>query len=320
MIKKRRTPTQKRRLGAKKRFSLKSIDPVVFIVAGCVLATLIFAVVLGNILGAVASSSSQGASSTQGEDKDMLPKPDDQGLEVPTLSAFSADMTGALPSESLSLQTADARQAGNALFIPLRDGEGDMVYSSDKTDELSVRANTNLTLSRLAEHFAYYDDYSCGYFESDLSASASPDERFDVQNTELALLAEATSVAFDEIAVRFSSEITRENLLIFQNYLLNLKLLCPDSPIGVVLSAELCQSSDNAYIAAELAAFADFVAVDLSVAADAAELESTLISVLYTVSRYPSRVMISYSDDASLAEMTAVLDKLSAKSYIAVKK
>lgn len=319
MIKKRRAQTQKRGWSAKKRFSLKSIDPAVFIIVGCVLATLIFAIVLGNVLGAAANASASGTSSQQDDGKEPLPKPDLQKLDLPLLAAFSADMTGALPSESLSIQTADARGAGNALLIPLKDDAGDMIYSSGKTDELSVPANDNLTLSRLGEHFAYYDDYACGYFRSELSAADSPDARFAAQNTELALLAEAVSGAFDEILVSFSSEITKDDLLVFQNYLLNLKLLCPDAPIGVMLTAELCQSSDNAYIAAELAAFADFVAVDLRGAADAAELEEALTSVLYTVSRYPSRVMISYADDASLAEKQAALERLSVKSYIAFK-
>lgn len=321
MFKKRKPDYKRRRTFAKKRFSLKNINPTVIVVICCVLATLVFAVILGNILGAKArdSSSGQNGQTSQQTDAPSVPKPDKQGLAVPDLFAVSVDMTGADPHESLSNQTSDSRELGNALFVPLKAQNGNMIYSSDKTASLGVSANSNLTLSRLDQHFEYYEDYVCGYFKSDFLPSDSAFDRIGTQSKEATLLAEAADYGFDEFLIEFGSAITKDDLLLYQAYLLDLKLACPDTLIGVALPKEFCESIESAALISEIMSVADFCAVDLSDLNSPDSLEQSLLSLLYLVDRYPSRIIVRYENEDTFAELKAVLDKLSISSFIAMK-
>ena len=321
MFKKRRPDYKRRRSFAKKRFSLRNINPTVIVVICCVLATLVFAVILGNILGEKArdSTSDQNGQTSQQTNSPSVPKPDKQGLAVPDLFAVSVDMTSADPNESLSNQTSDSREAGNSLFVPLKAQNGNMIYSSDKTNELGVSANGNLTLSRLNQHFEYYEDYVCGYFKSDFSPSDTAFDRIGTQSKEATLLAEAAGYGFDEFLIEFGSAITKDELLLYQAYLLDLKLACPDALIGIAFSREFCENTDSAALISEIMSVADFCTVDLSESDSPESLEQSLFSLLYLVERYPSRIIVRYENEDAFAELKAVLDKLSVKSFIALK-
>ena len=190
----RRRPDYKRRKNfTRKRFSLKNIDPTVIIVSACVLGTLVFAIILGNILGAKAqeSKNEQGGQQNDIGYQTTLPSPSKQNVRVPSINAFSVDMTTASEGVSLSEQTGSARKSGNALFVPLKAQNGNMIYSSEATDELDVPANSNLTLSRLSQHLQYYDDYACGYFKSDFNPFNSTANCINTRAKEHTLLAEA---------------------------------------------------------------------------------------------------------------------------------
>ena len=319
-MRKRRLPEgKKRRHYARKRFSFKNIDPSIAVSVCCVLAVLIFAVILGNVLGAIARDSSAGSGKDKTTVSLTLPHPDVQGAEVPDISAHLADMSSAVPDESLSTQTADARGSGNALYIPMQLQSGAMVYSSEKTASLGVPSNENLTLSRLREHFNYYDDYVCGRFVSNLSPSGDPLDTIDLRAREHTLIAEASEYGFDEIVVSFSSGIAEDGILLYQAYLLDLKLTCPELCVGVALSKELCESEDASLLISKLLSVADFCTIDLSGAADTAELEESLLSLLYFIERYPSRVIVSYTEDTLDATLSA-LNEYGVSSAIFVKK
>ena len=297
---------------------MKNIDPTVITIACCVLATLIFAIILGNVLGGKAqkSKNEQNGQNDSISYQTSLPKPDKQNVKIPTVNAFSVDMTNAVEGVSLSNQTQVARESGNALFVPLKAQNGNMIYSSEKTDSLDVPANTHLTLSRLYQHFQYYADYACGYFKSDFSPYDTNFERIDVQATESALLTEAQSYGFSELLIEFDSSITNDNILYYQSYILNLKLVCPDSLVGVALSKGFCENSESAALISQIMNVADFFTVDLSDVHSPEELEQTLTSLIYLSTRYPCRFIVSYQNEDAFAQIIAVLDKLSVDSFI----
>lgn len=297
---------------------MKNIDPTIIIVSACVLGTLVFAIILGNILGAKAqeSKNEQGGQQNDIGYQTTLPSPSKQNVRVPAINAFSVDMTTASEGVSLSEQTGSARKSGNALFVPLKAQNGNMIYSSEATDELDVPANSNLTLSRLSQHLQYYDDYACGYFKSDFNPFNSTANCINTRAKEHTLLAEAQKNGFGELIIEFKSDLSNNNILAYYSYLLDLKLLLPDTPIGVYLSQSFCQSTDSSALISQIMAVADFFVVDLSNVTSEQELDAALASLTYLSTRYPSRIVISYKSQEAFDKTLAVLDERSVTSFI----
>ncbi|MGM9632758.1 MAG: hypothetical protein ACI3XL_06690 [Eubacteriales bacterium] len=300
------------KLSRAKSFSRKKFNPVPLIVLACVLASFIGAVILGSYLGDKAEQS-QNTTTTPGGASSLNPPAPDKTDPRVDLNAFLADMTGADPEESLSAQTGVARERGNALFIPLRDTDGKLIYSSDKTDELGYPARSNLTLERLNNHFDYYVDFAVGYLRSDFSPSITPAERLKIQSDEIILLSEATEEAFGQIIVSFNGEINKDNLIYYQAYLVDLKLACPEIPVGIELSYDFVISSDNSGTLAELLSIADFYAIDLG-AAGAEALEGVLSGMVYLNERYGCVVLLSDCED--IAERIAKLTDKKINNFV----
>lgn len=315
---KKRRPNYKRRNYTRKRFSFKDVDPTVIIVISCVLATLIFSIILGNILGKKAQDSKNEQFGQAGDVnyQTSLPAPDKQNVRIPTINAFSVDMTGAAEGVSLSEQTGNARESGNALFVPIKTQNGNIIYSSEVTDELDLPANTNLTLSRLYQHFQYYDDYVCGYFKSDFNPYNSTVDIINTRAAELTLLAEAQENGFGELIIEFKSALKYENLVNFYSYLLDIKLALTNTPIGICLSKDFCESPDSSALISQIMAVADFFVVDLSGVTSQQELDATLASLTYLSTRYPCRIILSYQNQEAFDQTLALLDEHSITSFI----
>ena len=160
---------KKGKLSKNARFSARRIKWTPIIILICVLATFVFAIILGNYLGKKAEGTQNTTTSTDGT-SNLVPPSADKVAPLENLQAYFADITGADPEKSLSELTANARIRGNALFVNIKNENGGIVYSSDKADELGFEHEENLTLSRLTNHFEYYNDFAIGFFKSDFSS------------------------------------------------------------------------------------------------------------------------------------------------------
>ena len=296
------------------RFTSTHINKKWLILAACLVATFLFAIILGNILGSIAQNSQNNINNAGSSSSLGTPSVDKTSPKI-ALHAYFADMSSADPSVSLSEQTGEARESGNSLFFNMQYEGGKLIYSSPKASELGYTQSENLALSRLGNHFDYYSDYAVGLFKSDFSANLDTESRMKFQMNEALLLAEATASVFDQIIIEFSGEVHRYNAIYYETYLLNLKLACEGIPVGVKLPYSFLVGASNSGVVSEIFSIADFCVVDLGVQS-ADELKTSLDSLSYFIERYSAVVIISASDSSTLAERIAALEAKGAKSYI----
>lgn len=300
------------KLSRSARFSRRHIDKKWSILAICLLASFLFAIILGNILGDKAHNSQNNINNAGSSSSLGVPSVDKTSPKL-SLHAYYSDMSGADPNISLSEQTGSSRSKGNALYFEIRNG-GKLMYSSDKAAELGYSQSSNLTLSRLKNHLDYYNDYAVGFFKSDFSASLGNEDRMQTQSEEALLLAEATNGIFDQIIIEFTGEVHRYNAVYYQTYLLNLKLACEGTPIGVKLPYSFFTNTSNTSVIAEIFSIADFCMVDLT-SKSSDELESSIEPISYLTERYKAVIMIS-GDNSTLADKIEILESKGIKSYI----
>lgn len=304
------------RLSRAGRFSRQKMNLTPIIILVCVLLSFIIAMVLGNYLGDIAEQS-QNTTTTPGDSSQLSPPVVDKVNPSINLNAYFADMTGADPELSLSLQTENAREKGNSLFIELIDSYGKLIYTSDKASDIGYPCRDNLSLDRLANHFAYYDDYAVAHFKSDFSANLDADQRVKVQSDEILIISEACEGAFSEVIVEFEGNITKSNLIYYQSYLLNLKLACEGVPIGVKLSYSFLSNSENSGLVADIMKFADYYVFDIG-ELDADGIEGALAPIIYLLERYENAVILGMDEGDSavlVARIEALLNK-GVESYI----
>ena len=220
-----------------------------------------------------------------------------------------------IPEISLSEQTESARYRGNALFINLKNDRNQIIYSSDKVESLGFEHQENLTLARLSNHFQYYNDFTVGRFKSDFKANLDAETALKLQADEILILKEACEDAFDQIIVEFGEDFTKDNLVYYQVYLLNLKLACPEAPIGINVSKDFLSNPDNAGSAAALFNIADFFVLDLG-ASSSEEIKSSLSPLSYFVERYSGVVIIADADESALEEKIAAVESKGVKNYV----
>ncbi len=283
------------------------------IVVACVLVTLILALVLGNILGKRAEHSQTTDPNTSDTESAFKPETDKVSPSL-KLNAYFVDMSTASPENSLSEQTGEAREKGNALFFDLKYPNGDLLYSSDVAEELGIDCRDNLTLSRLANHFQYYNDHAVCRLESELSVKLDASEKIEVKARELSVLLEATEYGFDRVIVSFE-KITREMLTAYQTYIVDLKLACPNTAVGVELPYSVINDTDSAGVVSELLSVADFYMLDLG-KASTEELDTMLKPLTYFTERYGGVVMLTDTGDDTLAERIARLENKGMENYI----
>lgn len=305
---------KKGKLSKNARFSPRRIKWTPIIVLLCVLVTFILAMIVGNSLGKKADKL-QNTTPTNGDVSNLtLPSADHQNPKN-KLHAYYVDFINADPETSLSEITAEARSKGNALFVPLINENGKVIYSSSKASELGFAHQENLTLTRLKNHFEYYDDFAVGYFESSFSASLDEEKALILQTNEILLIKEAVDATFNEIIIEFAGNFTKSNLIYYQTYLLNLKLACPDTPIGIKLSINFLNNSDNAGSVASLLDIVDFFVLDFE-SKSVDEIKASLSPLIYFVERYNCVAILSGANESTLEDRIAALEDKGVKSYI----
>ena len=305
---------KKGKLSKDARFSSRKIKWTPIIVIICVLLAFLSAIILGNYLGEMAEDSGNTTASTDGT-ANITPPSADKVAPHKNLQAYFADMTGADPEKSLSELTSGARERGNALLVNIKNDSGKIIYSSDKTSELGFEHRDNLTLSRLGNHFEYYNDFAVGFFSSDFSADLDTEKALKLQTNEIILLKEATDIAFKQIIVDFSGSITKENLLHYQSYLLSLKLACPKTPVGIMISAEFLGNPDNAGAVAGLLDTVDFFVLNLE-GKSADSIKATLSPLVYFTERYNCVILLSDAEETALAESILTIKDKGIDNYI----
>ena len=312
--KKRSNAYKKGSLSRKDRFSGKKINLVPIVIVACVVLSFIGAMILGNYLGTLAQDS-QGTPQAPGSPSSgELPSVDKVPPEA-ELHAYFADMSASDPEISLSEQTGAARERGNALYFKLRYENGELLYSSDASERLEYPARENLTLTRLQNHLAYYADFAVGELLSDFDSSLSAEEGLKIKHVEITLLAEAADACFDQLIIDFSTDINRDNVTHYLSYLIDLKLACPETPVGVRLDYSFITDADNSGVVAQLLSIADFYALDLG-DCDAEELDSALSPLVYFSERYNGVITLNDSDADSLSARISALADKNMDSYI----
>lgn len=312
--KKRKSPYKSGALARTARPVRTEASRAPLVITLCVLGTVLFSLILGNILGAIAENAQNTTTNPSSPSTDFTPSVDKVSPTL-KLNAYFADMSGASPENSLSDQTSAAREAGNALFFELRYSDGDLLYTSDTADELEYPSRDNLTLTRLYNHFQYYNDYAVGIFVSDYLPSLSAQKRLEVKSREIALMAEAADNGFDQIIVEFADKIDRDSLAYYQSYLIDLKLACPKTPIGIRMSLTYLSDADNSGTAAQLLSLTDFFVLDLG-SLGANEIDSVLSPLVYYIERYDGTVLLAKNGDEPLSDRIAVVEKKKIDNYI----
>lgn len=287
---------KKRGLSRKNRFASNKMNKGVVIMAICVVATFIFAIILGNILGEKAHSiTTNPQGSVVSPEEIVLPSVD----KVPPkeeLNAYFVNFAGVDPDvETLSDFTKDARDKGNALFFEITDQSGKIVYTSEATNQISMSSHP-LKLSRIEGHFAYYVDYTIGYYQTSFSSTKSVEKRAEVQYSDILILKEITSKACDEIIISFSSPIDKRDLIYYQSYLLNIKLALPEVSIGVELTKDWLTNSDASGIVAAILEYADYFFVDLS-DYETQQMRDFMSEAVYYFTKYMSMVVLPQSEE-----------------------
>ena len=303
---------KKGKLSRRARFVTKKVNKTFVVVALCVLFTFIFAMILGNILGNKAENS-QNTTTNAGGSAGITPPKADKVSPHESLHAYFADMTGADPEISLSEQTGGAREAGNSIFVELRTKGGALIYSSEVAEELGFAQSDNLTLSRLGNHFDYYNDFATGRFLSDFSHTLNTEKQLEISKNEALLLKEASEIAIDQIIVEFSGNITRENVIYYCSYLLDVKLACEGTPVGVALPLSFLSNANNSGSIAMLLGIADFFVFDLATENED-EIATLLSPLAYIIERYNG--VASLVDGASLESVIKALGDKGIGSYI----
>ena len=125
---------------------------------------------------------------------------------------------------------------------------------------------------------------------------------------------EASQNRFSEILVEFNGSFTKDNLIYYQSYLLNLKLACKDTPVGIVLPYSFIADPDKSGMAAQLLDLADFFVTDLA-QRSAEEISVCVSSLVYFNERYNAVIMLE-SDSDTLEEKIEALSKKGFDSYI----
>ena len=305
---------KKGKLSKNARFSPRKIKWTPIIILVCVLFAFVLAIIFGNYLSDKVENS-QNTTPPLSDSTEIVPPKADKVNPYNELHAYFADLSGADPEKSLSELTSDARSKGNALLVNMRNAQGEIMYSSDKAKELGFACKENLTLSRLNNHFEYYDDFAVGFFSSDFKSTLDTEKALELQNKEILLLKEATDIAFDQIIIEFSGSITKGNAIYYQAYLLNLKLACSSTPIGIKLSPSFLSDTANAGAIAGLLGIADFFVLDFETRG-VEDIKNSLAPVVYFTERYDCVVMISESDEALVAEKVSAIEDSGIKNYI----
>ncbi len=301
------------KLTKKSRFTKRKINRKLIFILAALLLSFVFAVVLGNYLSRKVEQS-QTENSQNSAQNPVIPSVDKILPEL-ELNAFYVDLSTATPESSLSDQTGAAREKGNALFIEINDKDGKLIYSSSVSNELSYSVNENLTLSRLKNHLEYYDDYAIGCFASSFSSTLDVATRTKIQSNEILLLSEATENGFSQIFVNFSKNITKNDIIYYQTYLLNLKLTCQNTPIGIKIPLSFVSNAANHGILAELMKVADFFVLDFG-NQNAEQIKEILEPLVYFSFRYEAVAILS-AEETSLGERISALAQKGIDNYIA---
>lgn len=309
---------KKGKLSKNARFSPRKIKWTPIVILSCVLLTFIFTMIFGNFLGKKAAKL-QSSTPSQNDVSSITPPIADKVSPKKELQAYFADLKTASPDTNISLSiiTKEPRSKGNALFVNIKNENGDLIYYSDKADELGFSHQDNLALSRIKNHFDYYDDFAVCLFKSEFSARLEEEKALKLQTNEILLLKEATDLAFDQIIIEFSANITKNNVIYYQTYLLNLKLACPDTPIGLIISGDFLNNSDNAGSTAGLLNTVDFFVIDFE-DKNANEIKTILDPIIYFTSRYKCVAMFSNTDEVTTEEKIASLKNKGIENYIVI--
>ncbi len=287
----------------------KKLNPVPFIILFLIFLSFIFAVILGNHLSKKAEES-RNTTVPPSSSSIVLPSIDKVNPSV-KLHAYLIDLHDAGLKQSISDLTQDARSKGNALFVEMIDNEGNLIYTSDISSKISQPSYEDFALSRLKNHFDYYNDYAVGFFKSSFSSSIDVSERLIIEANEISLLSEAAGNVFDQIIVQFPKSITKTDALHYQSYLLNLKLAASTTPIGIMLPISLISNVSNHSILAEIMKVADFFVVDFD-GMDSEQVENALSPLVYFSGRYNAVAIINNTDE----DIIAALERQNVYSYI----
>lgn len=301
------------KLTKKSRFTRRKINRKLIFVLAALLLSFVFAVVLGNYLSKKVEQS-QPENPQNSAQNPVIPSVD-KVLPNIKLNAFYADLSTATPESSLFEQTGTVREKGNALFIEINDKDGKLIYSSSVSNELSYSVNENLALSRLKNHLEYYDDYAVGCFVSSFSSTLDVATRTKIQSDEILLLSEAVGNGFSQIFVDFPKNITKNDLIYYQTYLLNLKLACKNTPIGIKIPLSFVSNAANHGILAELMKVADFFVLDFG-NQNAEQIKEILEPLVYFSFKYEA-VAILFAEGSSLDERISALAQKGIDNYIA---
>ena len=305
------------KLSKKSRFSTRKVNHKLIFVLSAIVLSFVAAMILSNYLGKKVEKS-QGTTTPDTIQGIVMPTPD-KALPTDKLNAYFVDFTSALPPDkvndnSLSNQTGEAREKGNAFFVEFFYENGDFLYSSAASEELQIPYRENLTLTRLENHFKYYQDYALGYLKSKFSANLNASERTKTQANEILLLSEASEKAFSQLVVEFSDNITKNNLIHYQTYLLNLKLACENTPIGIKIPLSLVTNASNHGVLAQLMEIADFYVLDFS--GKSAEQISEILSPLAFLNQKYSITAILSSTEETLSTRIEALKNAGINNYI----
>lgn len=305
---------KKGKLSKNARFSPTRINWTPIIIIACLILSIILALVFGNFL----KQKAQDAQNTTPPDNSQssIVFPDAEKVSPKQqLQGYFVDLSVEGTDENLSELTKDARKNGNALVINIKNTKNEIIYSSPQAVELGFEHKEALTLSVIRSHFRYYDEFAIAFFHSDFSQKLDTEQALKVQTNEILLLKEATDKAFHQIIVEFSNDLNKDNAINYQAYLLNLKLACPDVPVGIQLSQAFLSNPDNSVALAGILGIADFFTVDLG-EQNADEIKASLSSLVYFTERYDSVVTISGADKTTLTEKLKVLSDMNITNYI----
>lgn len=271
---------------------------VIVTVSAIALLTLLFAII-GNALGKKVDDSIS-------KRKNTSVTSSEEHAELESVRAYPVPLSA--DGSTLSSRLAQASQKGYAaVCLELNSKNGSLLYSSPLSQALGRQDGSNSlrTLENIVKLCGENGLYSVGIIHLKEFNTDDDLARAAAIGYYSALASEALRAGMDDVLL-YIEEMPSERYGELKTLADEVHRLCPTGHVGLSLPASAFSASDSDSIADSMWSAFDYLAADLSHPTEgedaASYVSDKLGGMLYYLLRFNVRVIVPYTDDASLAE------------------
>lgn len=294
----------------KKRFS-----PYLIILFSAI-AAVIFALVLGTLLGRMADSAERPDDGSENKPEELLPL-----LDAKQIKGAFVTLEGIYDSTAQNVRE-QLPEGAEAVSMILFDENGDPYYFSEVANAFENKCG-ELTLMRVFEGITIEDRmlYSSVIFPSDALNNTDAAKQAVMNAYEAALIEElSVAGACDVIITPFSFgdeayRIDETFVARLRAYVVSVRALSPSIRIGLALPTAYASDGEYAMIVEELSKSVDFLALDLTDHTDIESFSGAVSDASLNILRREMRLLLKDAEKEDLSTFTDLLDKYSMTNY-----